>query len=413
MLKHFVIGLFLMISGLVMAQEGTTSPYSFFGIGELKFRGTVENRSMGGISVLSDSIHLNIQNPAGVAGLRLVNYTVGASFRYEQIANNTESQNASTTTLDYIAVGIPAGKFGASFGLIPFTSVGYKLQSEENGRSRQLTGEGGLNRAFFTLAYEVTPKLSVGAEVSYNFGNISNTALVTEEGLQFGSQEINRSDLRGFSYNFGAQYRTMVSENLELSTSLTYTPETNFNAENFREISTTAETPAGGIVAVDPREIELGDTDFTFPSQLTVGAGIGQPKKWFIGAEYTSQKTSNFTNRTFELENVTFTDASKFRAGGYFIPNYNGFGSYWKRVVYRAGFRFEETGINLEGTDINEFGISFGVGLPVGRLFSNVNIGFEYGIRGTKDMGLIQENFFNTFISLSLNDRWFEKRFYE
>lgn len=413
MLKQFVIGLFLMINGLVMAQEGTTSPYSFFGIGELKFRGTVENRSMGGISVLSDSIHLNIQNPAGVAGLRLVNYTVGASFRYEQIATNTESQNASTTSLDYIAVGIPAGKFGASFGLIPFTSVGYKLQSDENGRSTQLTGTGGLNRAFFTLAYEVTPKLSIGAEVNYNFGNIENVAQVQQEELQFGSQEVNRSDLRGFSYNFGAQYVTMVTENLELSTSLTYTPETDFNAENFRELSTTAETPAGGIVAIDPREINLEDTDFTFPSQLTVGAGIGQPKKWFVGAEYTSQKTSNFTNRTFELENVTFTDASKFRAGGYFIPNYNGFGSYWKRVVYRAGFRFEETGINLEGTDINEFGISFGVGLPVGRLFSNVNIGFEYGIRGTKDMGLIQENFFKTFISLSLNDRWFEKRFYE
>jgi hypothetical protein len=51
--------------------------------------------------------------------------------------------------------------------------------------------------------------------------------------------------------------------------------------------------------------------------------------------------------------------------------------------------------------------------LPAGRLFSNVNIGFEAGKRGTTDLGLIQENFFNTFLSLSLNDKWFEKRYYD
>jgi hypothetical protein len=99
--------------------------------------------------------------------------------------------------------------------------------------------------------------------------------------------------------------------------------------------------------------------------------------------------------------------------GGYYIPNYNSFGNYFKRVVYRAGARFEQTGLNVNGQDINEFGISFGLGLPVGRLFSNANLGFEIGRRGTTDFGLIQENFFNTFISFSLNDRWFEKRLYD
>jgi hypothetical protein len=75
--------------------------------------------------------------------------------------------------------------------------------------------------------------------------------------------------------------------------------------------------------------------------------------------------------------------------------------------------RFEETGINIRGEDVNEFGISFGAGLPVGRLFSNINIGFEFGRRGTTNNGLVQENFFNTFVSLSLNDRWFKKRYYD
>jgi hypothetical protein len=158
-------------------------------------------------------------------------------------------------------------------------------------------------------------------------------------------------------------------------------------------------------------EVAVSDTDFTFPSRLSVGAGIGKPKKWFVGLEYVNQKTSNLTNRTFELENISYTDAIKYKIGGFYIPQYNSLTSYYKRIVYRAGIRFEETGINLNGQNINEFGISFGVGIPVGRLFSNVNIGFEFGKRGTTDFGLIQENFFNTFISLSFNDRWFDKRY--
>ena len=413
MTKRIIIAVFILITSVSLAQEGTTSPYSFYGIGTLKFKGTAENRAMGGISVYSDSIHLSIQNPAGVADLKLVNYTVGGSYKNNTLRTSEEKQKTSTTTLDYIAIGIPMGKFGGSFGLIPYTAVGYKLQSEDVNTTTQFSGEGGLNKAFFTLAYKITPKFNVGIDVNYNFGNIENTALSFQDDLQFGSREINTSDLLGFSFNFGASYKTMVTENLEFSSSLTYTPETNFKSENSRQIATVLVTPSGSVAAIDSRDVAVENTDFTFPSQLTLGAGIGKPKNWFVGLEFTNQKTSNFTNRTFTIDNVTFDDASKVRIGGFYIPNYNSIGNYWKRVVYRAGMRFEQTGINIEGQDINEFGISFGVGLPAGKLFSNINVGFELGKRGTKDFGLVQENFFNTFLSLSLNDRWFENRYYD
>lgn len=413
MLKRIFIAFMLLTTGLAMAQQGTTSPYSFFGIGTLKFKGTAENRAMGGISVYSDSIHLNIQNPAAVAGLRLVSYSIAGSHQFNKLATADESQNATTTTLDYLAIGIPMGKFGASFGLIPYSSTGYKLQSEDATSVTQYEGTGGLNKAFFQLGYQVTPQLSVGVDANYNFGNIDNIASNQQDGIQFGTRETNRSDLLGFSYNFGAIFKTMISETLEFMSSITFTPETQFVSENTRVIETTLTLPSGTITPIDSRDIDVSDTDFTFPSQFSLGAGIGKPKKWFVGGEYTTQKTSNFTNRTFELDNVLFEDAAKYKIGGFYIPNYNGFGSFWKRVVYRAGFRFEETGVNVNGESINEFGISFGVGLPVGRLFSNINLSFEFGKRGTTNAGLVEETFFNTFISLSLNDRWFEKRYYD
>ena len=417
MLKRIIIGVFILITGVSLAQEGTTSPYSFYGIGIQKFKGTAENRSMGGIGVFSDSIHVNLQNPASAAALELVNYSVGGSHKSVTQENATDSQKTTATSLDYIAIGIPMGKFGASFGLLPFSAVGYNLQSTDNNITTQSSGEGGLNRAFLNLAYRVTPKLSVGFETNYNFGNIENTVYTKQDDLELGTREMNRSDLIGFSFNFGVTYKTMVTDKLELSSSVVYTPGTSFNSENSSERSTIAVLASGVLVPSETLVFDDPDTDFIFPSQITLGVGIGQSKNWFVGLEYANQKTSNFTNRHIALDNsltnVEFTNASKFKIGGFYIPNYNSIGTYWKRISYRAGIRYEQSGIKVVGQDINEFGISFGVGIPAGKLFSNINLGFEVGKRGTTDFGLIQENFFNTFLSLSLNDKWFEKRYYD
>ena len=184
MLKRFIVVFFILVAGFIQAQEGTTSPYSFYGIGQLKFKGTIENRAMGGISMYSDSIHLSIMNPAGIADLKLVNFTVGASHRYLTMRTDDEKQKASTTSLDYLALGIPMGKVGASFGLIPYSSVGYKLLSESEDASTQYTGTGGVNKAFLGLAYKVTPKFNLGVDVNYNFGKIENESFHKEDDIQ-------------------------------------------------------------------------------------------------------------------------------------------------------------------------------------------------------------------------------------
>jgi len=51
--------------------------------------------------------------------------------------------------------------------------------------------------------------------------------------------------------------------------------------------------------------------------------------------------------------------------------------------------------------------MNFGLGLPVG--ISKIDIGFEFGKRGTIKQNLIQENYFNLSIGLSLSDKWFKR----
>ncbi len=102
------------------------------------------------------------------------------------------------------------------------------------------------------------------------------------------------------------------------------------------------------------------------------------------------------------------------------MPKINSISSYWDRVTYRGGLRFEKIGLAVDGsgtganfTSIDDFGMSFGLGLPLKQL-STVNLGFEYGKRGTTSNNLIEENYFNVRLSLSLTasgaQGWFRKR---
>jgi len=433
MIKKLLIVLVASFAIQAYAQEGTASPYSFYGIGSLKFKGTVENRSMGGLSIYTDSVHVNLRNPAAYVGSNLkvwnetnrpVKFSVGASHNSINLEANSGEAEVSSTTFDYIALSLPVGKFGFGFGLVPYTSVGYKLEdTEEDVIQNRYTGEGGVNRAFFGFGYQITPKLSAGIDFNYNFGNIQNSVvefLYDADGniVQYQTRENNRSDLSGLNINLGLTYKTMLNEKLELQTGLTYSPKSNLSSVNERSFATIViNSLTGQEFVVNEFVADLGasgldNTDLTLPSRLSFGAGIGAPRKWFVGAEYTLQNTSEFSNPIVSIENANFVNASNVSVGGFYIPDYNSFSSYWKRVTYRAGFHFENTGLEVNSETINEFGMSFGVGLPVGNVFSNANVGFEFGRRGTINQNLIQENFINVNISLSLNDRWFEKRKY-
>ena len=415
MIKRFIVIVALFLAFTAEAQENISSPYSYYGIGLTNFKGTVENRSMGGLSVFNDSIHANLQNPASYGRLIQTNYAVGASHDRIKLESSAASDNAKITSLDYLALGIPLGDgFGIGLGLIPYTSVGYRILDLEDESASRLNGRGGMNKVFLSLGYAFNENFSVGVDANYNFGNFQNRRTVVREGIQLGTRDVNRSDIKGFNFNFGGNYQKMISENLRLHLSGTYSPAIDLNAENFREVSTIAFVSSSEVV-VDSREVNVDDTGFTLPSRISFGAGIGKPNKWFLGAEYSNIGSSSYQDSfMFRNDGGEFEDASQFRLGGFYIPQYNSFTSYFDRLVYRAGFRYDGTGLVINNESIKEFGISFGLGLPVGLanrdIFSNANLGIELGQRGTRDSGLIQENFLRLSIGLSLNDKWFTKR---
>ncbi len=416
MIKNLFLTTLLLLSTFVSAQNGSASPYSFYGLGDIKFKGTNDFRQMGGLSVANDSTKLNLLNPATFSTLKITSFAVGANATFSTLENQSSQEKAQRVNIDYLAIGFPLGKFGAAFGVKPFSTVGYKIQnisSDGTSESRIYNGEGGINNAFFGTSYKFNKNFSFGVDLSYNFGEINTESVVFVPNVIYGSREKNTSNVSGITYNLGAFYSYKLKNKGYVSTSFVYTPESDLTLENTRNVAVISYTSTNIEIVIDDADVAVNNTKLKIPTKYTFGIGYGHDRKWFIGAEYVFQENSNMGNRFNDIDNITFEDSKKYIIGGYYTPNFNSFTSYWERITYRAGFRHENTGIVMNNTSINDYGMNFGLGIPVGGRFSNVNVGLEFGKKGSTSNGLIQENYFNLNFGLTLNDLWFEKRKYD
>jgi hypothetical protein len=414
MIKKIIVTACFFFTLASFAQSGSASPYSYFGLGESRFKGTLENRSMSGVAIEQDSIHMNILNPASFGAIKLTTFTMGGGYTRTKMKSDKGDASAQRTTLDYLAVALPLGKMGVGFGLLPYSSVGYNIESlssDSSGNNNRLTGSGGLNKAFLGLGYTIIPNLVVGADIQYNFGRIRNSNLEFITSVPIGTQEQNKSDLNGFSVNLGVMFQGKINKKLKYYSSLTYMPESTLVSSNTRTVSTVQYNSNFNLIVMDAVDSELIRKDIKIPEKITFGAGIGQSRKWLVGTQVVFQNIGESGNGINDAKNVTYENYSSYSLGGYFIPNYNIFSRYYQKITYRAGLKYGKTGTIVNSKSIDETGITIGFGLPsaAGSSLSNFNIGLEFGKRGTTANGLIQENYGSFSLSFSLNDRWFRQ----
>lgn len=416
-----ILGLFLLLSTMIFGQESSSSPYSYHHLGLKKYQNTIENKSMGELNVYADSIHLNLVNPASLSKLALTTYTVGATQTFSTLASNVNEADTQRTNFDYLAVGIPiTKKVGVSFGLSPFSQVGYRIfQAEREGdnviETKFWTGDGNINKVFLSTGFEVYKNLSVGVSFQYYFGRLTHSFSQASINIPTQANEQNIADIDGFNAQLGLYHFAKINNKLTLHSSLTFSPNRELNNSFTRRIFI---SPIGSEVVIAQIDPQTTDRKIDLPAMVNAGFAIGQEKKWLLGAEFTTQNAPEIGNRFNNVNNATYERANKFNVGGYYIPKYDSFTSYWSRVTYRGGLRYESLGFQINDQSINDFGINIGLGIPLRRYsdafanFSNVNIGFEYGRRGTKNSNLIQEDYFSLSLGLSFNDKWFQKRKY-
>jgi hypothetical protein len=427
MIKYTSFFIAIFLGAFSYAQVTNTSPYSYFGIGDFSQQNTIAANSMGGLSVATNgTTEMNFSNPAGNATLQFTMFSLVGGTHFLQINDGTTKQEASSTSLSYLALGFPTSKkSGIVIGLQPNSNVGYAItenildDSEEVTEVNIFNGNGGTNRFFGSFGYRITKNLSLGVEGEYIFGEIDNNIINQRLGVLFATRHRAISDITGSSIKFGAIYQKEIKKDLELKVGASIKLANTLNATSKEYLYSFSYDNFGAEL---PKDTLINNSNISGkierPSSWNLGVGVGKPRVWYAGIEYKGQAALNFDNSIFLTNNkVIYDAASKISIGGFWIPKSNSISNYWQRVTYRAGIRLENPGLSINATGnsgdfttINDFGISFGLGLPIGNQLSKVNLGFEYGNRGNTTNGLIKENYFNLRLGLDLTDKWFRKR---
>lgn len=416
MIKKILFVVVIFTSTLINAQENTASPYSFYGIGINKFKGTSDMLNMGGLTVYSDSTHVNLFNPASYGGQLLTGFAIGGNYKQYNFKSNTDNEAAKKSAIDYINLAVPiTNKVGIVLGLMPQTAVGYRFNNDKRsttGDFKQYTGEGGLNNVFLGGGYKINNQFSAGVQFQYLFGLINTSTLFSKSGILLSSKETDESSLGGFSINFGFNFNTKIKNKYNFKSVLTYSPNSKLSTTNTRRLATVNVGNDGIVSESGGIDVVVPNNTLTLPSKLTVGAGLGN-KQWFVGADITLTGASNQLNRFATLNNTNYKSGTKFVLGGFFLPKVDSYNSYLNRITYRAGFSYENTGLYVNNTAIRDVAVNFGLGLPMPvNPFSQINVGFQLGRLGTTRNNLIQENYFSINIGLLFNDKWFRRPLY-
>ena len=415
--RSLLIGLALLFPFTLLAQTRTTSPYSIYGLGEINNTFNVKSLSMGGISYsIYDNGIINFSNPASYAAFDTLSFLFDAGM----LANNVSLKNASTSektsysSLSYISLGFSINRWWkTSIGLVPFSNVGYNYGYVENidqiGNVRFYDeGSGGINQLYWGHAFKVGKHLSVGVNMGYYFGSIDKErSLSFVDSVNFLSTNVlNSVSINDFYLNYGIDYHTKIN-NFDINVGVVYSSKSELKAT--KDEFTRTFVP----LYTDVKEyrdtisyIQDAQGTMVIPKNIGFGIMIAEKNKWKIGAEFQKQYWKDF--KSFNVSD-SLNNSIRLGLGMEIIPNYNSVNSYYKRVSYRFGIKFEQTPLSVNNTRINDFGISFGIGLPLRNSRSTVNLGMEYGQRGTVKNNLIQEKYFKFSIGITMHQRWFNK----
>ncbi|WP_419870337.1 hypothetical protein [Chryseobacterium sp. CT-SW4] len=427
MKKIFVLS-FISVGYFLDAQSLSNSPYATYGIGDVKYDNTIETTSMGGISTayISDfNSNFNFANPANNANYELTSIKLEATNEnnyFKTDYNNTTKSNKHSTYLSNISLAFPISskvKMGLSYQ--PYSSKSYEIVNYETlsdgtiYAANRFKGSGTLNTAQVALSYKVSPEFSVGARANLYFGNLYDINELTYTDAQLVNGYETKNSIKNFNFTLGTSYQTVntrTDRKLTIGATATFGNTNNMTTEYTNSTYTFAD--ADGTKA-NQTIIEQKSTNSKnlLPLQASLGVGYGSENHWFVSlqGDYKKGETISYFGNTFD-----FQDSYRISAGGWYLPNYNNFRSYFSRVVYRYGAFYEKGNLQLYGNNINKFGISAGVLLPfknssITRM-SGLELGIELGKRGTLKDNLINQNFINFRVGFNFADKWFRKSLY-
>ena len=467
-----VVALFFSFS--IQAQTSTSSPYSRYGVGSMEPAGNAVITAMGGsyTAYQNDTLiplFINQGNPASYSTNRLTTFEFGMRASSTNFISDSGKVRKNNSGFNYISLAFPIKRnMGASFGLLPFSNVGYNSTTYKNADSigqvqYNYQGKGGINQLYAGFAirpfdnslnhfyrsprykelrdsgqYHIVRRnkffrralssLSVGTNVSflygtidyysyayypYNYGTVFNTKQYTETIVhdvyfQGGTQMAFDIDSIGH-FNLKNNLKIILGYSISLPKKI---------LANASQVAYSFSSQSNGVEQpFDTFYYKPSTKGYIYiPLMQSLGLGFKSGDKVTVLLDGGYQQWSKYS---FFGENQKLRDLYRGSIGIQYLPSRAAIGefAYLKRMNYRIGARYNTGNLVFNNKSLGEYAFSAGVGLPAGggryKLFAMANISAEYGVMGTSQEQLIQAKYVRLVIGLTFNDRWFIKTKYD
>ncbi len=426
-LKRIIFSAITLGIALSSLSVNAQSPYSRFGFGGFLRPQSIGQSSTSSLGIgIRTTTMLNLNNPAALSELEWTTFEVGARIDNYRINLGDQTFSSPTGRVSNLAIAVPIRvnnqkRWGSSFSLSPSGVIQYAFNEEVDtsaiAHTKYERGSGNSYVVNWSNGW-LWNATSIGLSCIYSFGTESNfQGIVVDDSLNArNSRKSSRLNYQSLQFNLGWQYTIPLGAikpdrfqpKVTIGANMAVTAQAKQNIIRQDELTLTS-VLTGQEVSIDTLSIEEVATG-SQPKGIDhfgLGLSVGDHRAWLIHADYRYSFYNEYAHwlpgdedyRNTHYAALGFRGTPKFRSRNFFA-----------RIEYRLGGHWEQSPLIVGGVPLNTFGMAFGVGLPMGKSMSRLNLSAAFERRSGGTNLLSQEDWVSIVIGVNLNDKWFVKR---
>ena len=402
--RYIVIVVAAMMAVGAWAQNATSSPSSRYGYGELNDNLPTAYRAMGGVGLgMRSNKAINPAQPASYTACDSMTFMfdIAGSFLYTNYGDAYGQRNRVNGNLEYVTLQMPLWRqhIALSAGVTPYSAVGYNFSLSDSINSdyhytHTYSGEGGFTQVYGGLSFNICNWVALGVNAYYMFGDL--TKLRSQSFAETNVKGASQTDFLSISslrLRYGAQFFHTFGKHTVVLGGV-FENKQRFSKSDYMQVETTTNDTVATMANA-----------FEMPMMYGAGISYNYADRLTVALDYQCQDWTK--TKYFDQENV-LNSRQRWALGVEYRHDPLG-RDYIDRVCWRLGANYS-TSYAMTTTNVPEFGISLGFGLPLRTVATMINTTVEYVHRGALDQGALSENSLRLVISAAIAENWFFKR---
>ena len=402
--RYIVIVVAAMMAVGAWAQNATSSPSSRYGYGELNDNLPTAYRAMGGVGLgMRSNKAINPAQPASYTACDSMTFMfdIAGSFLYTNYGDAYGQRNRVNGNLEYVTLQMPLWRqhIALSAGVTPYSAVGYNFSLSDSINSdyhytHTYSGEGGFTQVYGGLSFNICNWVALGVNAYYMFGDL--TKLRSQSFVETNVKGASQTDFLSISslrLRYGAQFFHTFGKHTVVLGGV-FENKQRFSKSDYMQVETTTNDT-----------VAMMANAFEMPMMYGAGISYNYADRLTVALDYQCQDWTK--TKYFDQENV-LNSRQRWALGVEYRHDPLG-RDYIDRVCWRLGANYS-TSYAMTTTNVPEFGISLGFGLPLRTVATMINTTVEYVHRGAIDQGALSENSLRLVISAAIAENWFFKR---